>query len=625
MIGFGLEGCGSETPLPPFDSLVDALAPNAFLQLTADNEFVFYSPQNEVGQGVSTAMATLFGEELDVAPHRFQVRQAGPHPDYGNPEFGGVQAVGGSTSVKAHYLPLRQVGADTRALILNAAAQDLGLSVNRLHTNDGRVISGNDSYPYARFIETASQLTMPEQTPLKPSQDFRYIGKRFPRIDALSKATGTAIYGIDVEIDDMEHAVVLRSPVAGGTLIDFDASEARVAPGVKDVLRISNGVAVVADSFWRAKTAAELINATWDLPELANLDGDELQQRYKTLLEEDPGETAQASGDLAMAANRTRNEMSADYWAPYLAHAPLEPMNALVHVRPDSAEVWAATQAPQLARRVVARTLGFDDDQVQFHSLQSGGSFGRRIVASQVREATEISRQTGTPIKVQWSREDDVRSGWFRPASLMRIEAGSDETGQLTSWKAKRVGGNAFAARFRTALPGVLPGAVPDGVIDFIAGTAEWVFEGIRVDNTSVEGLADDYSKEAEEIRHVSVTDGLPLLYWRSVGHSFTAFAKESAIDELARSSAMDPLDFRLKNLGEDRRMWSVLREAGKHYHALKREGVGVGVALHTSFHTRVAQVAAVSVAEERIKDDPAFHLGAHAVGVDRPSAIDDA
>ncbi|MEM1402921.1 MAG: molybdopterin cofactor-binding domain-containing protein [Pseudomonadota bacterium] len=602
VIGFGVTGCGSDPISPALEPLSNALTPNAFLQLTADNEFIFYCPRGEVGQGVTTALATLFGEELDVPPSHFVIREAGPHPDYGNPEFGGVQSVGGSTSVKAHYLPMRQVGADVRALILAAASKDLGIPAAELDTSDGFVSAAGEAYPYGRFIETAMNLPMPVDTPLTPSADFKYIGKSFPRVDALSKATGTAVYGIDVEVEGMEHAVVVRSPVARGSLLDFDETEALKAPGVRTVVRISNGVAVVADSFWHAKNAAPLIVANWDSPELAALDDVSLRAKYQNALDEVDGDSVHQYGELDTAWSETAQRISREYWAPYLAHAPLEPLNAIVHVKNNSAEVWAATQGPQLARRVVARTLDLEDSQVTFHSLQAGGSFGRRLVSSQVKEATEISRQTGTPIKLQWSREDDIRSGWFRPASLMRIEAGADEQGNLTAWIAKRVGGNAFAARFETALPGVLPKGVPDSVIDFVSGTAEWVFDGLRVDDTSIEGLGDDYVKAAQDIQHVTVADGLPLLFWRSVGHSYTAFAKESAIDELAHESAIDPVEFRLKNVGEDHRMRRVIEEAGEHYRSMQQDGASVGLAAHSSFHTRVAQVAAVSVEDGRIR-----------------------
>lgn len=602
VIGFGMTGCGSEPPPVPHDSVSGAAAPNAFLQITADNQFIFYCPRGEVGQGITTAMATLFGEELDVPPRQFIIKEAGPHPEFGNPEFGGVQSVGGSTSVKAHYLPMRQVGADTRALILAAAAKDLGLLVADLDTKDGHVIAAGEAYPFAKFIHTAMSLPMPIETPLKPSSEFKYIGKSFPRVDALSKATGTAVYGIDVEVDGMEHAVVVRSPVARGTLIDYDDSAALKAPGVRTVVRISNGVAVVADSFWSAKNAAALIEANWDSPELAKLDEASLRDKYQSALNNEVGESAHSYGELELGWEKASHKVAAEYWAPYLAHAPLEPLNAIAYVKEDSAEIWSATQGPQLARRVVARTLDFDDSQVTFHSLQAGGSFGRRLVSSQVREATEISRQTRTPIKLQWSREDDIRTGWYRPASLMRIEAGADEEGNLTAWTAKRVGGNAFAARFETALPGVLPKGVPDNVIDFIAGTAEWVFEGIRVDESSIEGLGDDYVKEAQDIQHVTIDDGLPLLFWRSVGHSYTAFAKESAIDELAHQSAIDPVELRLKNVGDDLRLQKVIEEAAKHYRSMQEAGAYVGFAAHSSFHTRVAQVASVSVEAGKIK-----------------------
>ena len=253
VVGFSLSGCSaSEIPLQP---LADAYAPNAFLQLTPDNVIRFYCPRDEMGQGVTTGLATCVAEELDIDPAHLLIELAGAHADYGNPDFGGMQGTGGSTSIKAHYLQLRQVGADTRALLLSAAASDLGIDLASLTTANGAVVANGERMPYGQFIATAAGLEVPVATPLKADSDFKYIGKEFPRLDGLAKSTGTAIYGIDVDIPGMHHALVKRSPVAGGTVASFDGSAALAMSGVTDVVEIASGVAVVAAKFWQAKQA----------------------------------------------------------------------------------------------------------------------------------------------------------------------------------------------------------------------------------------------------------------------------------------------------------------------------------------------------------------------------------
>ena len=522
LIGAGVVGGGlvvgfsmrSGPGAPPLLAVDGAYAPNAFLQIGPDNLMRFYCPRDEMGQGVTTGLATLIGEELDVDPARFAIELAGVHPDYANPGMG-VQATGASNSIMGHYLPLRQVGADLRQAIVLAAAAQLDVGAGEIETDDGHVLVRGERHPYGAFVETARGLPLPENTPLKPAAEFRYIGKELPRIDSVGKATGTAVFGIDVDVPDMHHAVVVRSPVAGGAVASFDAARARGMPGVVGVVPVATGVAVVATKYWQAKKAAEAVEVEWDLPPLAQVGSRQIEADYRDGLAEE-GESAESEGDLEAAFAGTRT-VAADYWAPYLAHAPMEPMNAVVRIGDGAAEVWTGTQALGLARGLVARVADIDAERVTAHNTYLGGGFGRRATMSHVVEAAEAALATGKPVQVLWSREDDIRSGFYRPASLMRIEAGIDADGSVAAWRAKRVGANIVPYALRGLLPGLFPG-LSDGVIDWAADSAGGLFANWVVEGPSVEGLAGDYDFPNREVRHVTRDHGLPTTVWRSVG-----------------------------------------------------------------------------------------------------------
>ena len=601
VVGVSLAGCSS--PSLPVKEFEGAFTPNAFLQITPDEAIRFYCPRDEMGQGVTTGLATLVAEELDVNPQNLLIELAGAHSDYANPAFGGVQSTGGSTSMKAHYQQLRQIGADVRALLLNAAALDLGVAVSKLETEDGQVLEGEASYPYSRFIRTAQTLEVPLDTPLKSASEFRYIGRDFPRLDGVSKSTGTAIYGIDVDIPGMHHAVVKRSPVAGGTVASFDASVVRSRPGVTDVLEIASGVAVVAEKFWQAKQAIDHLKVQWNQPALAGVDSDQVRSDYEDAMDSATAERAESVGDLNAGFAAAETLIEQRYWAPYLAHAPMEPMNAVVHVENGRAQVWSGTQGPGIAQGLVARYTGLDMENVTSHQTYLGGAFGRRATLTHVIEATQLAVETGKPIHLLWTREDDIKHGVYRPASLMNIKAGVDHTGQIVAWDAKRVGGNIGPDTLRAALPGVLPAAISDGVVDWMVGLSTDILDGWVVDPTSIEGLHGDYDLPNREVSHITKNHGVPLTFWRSVGHSFTAFAKETLIDELAVSIGMDAIEFRLRNTQNNPRLNHVIELTGERMRGMRPEaGRFLGFAAHGSFSSYVAEVAEVSVEGGRVR-----------------------
>ena len=599
VFGFTLAGCSSSTP--PIVRLEGDFVPNAFLQITSDNHVRFYCPRDEMGQGVSTGLATLVGEELDVAPWEMEILWAGVHADYANPEFG-VQGTGGSTSIKAHYRQLRQVGANVRAVLLEAAASQLGRPVAHLATDGGHVVVDGQRIPYGQFVATAAALEPPVEAPLRRASEFKFIGKEFARIDALDKSTGAAEFGVDVDLPNLHHGVVRRCPVVGGTLQSYRADKARAVPGVTDIVEIGSGVAVVADRYWSAKKAAEALEVAWNLPELAGLGTEQLRADYLAGLDAE-GDVADDRGDLEAGLAEADHVLENEYWAPYLAHAPMEPMNATVRIEGDEAEVWTGCQGIVAAQGLVARYAGIDKEKVRAHNTYLGGGFGRRATLTHVIEATQLAVATGKPIKVLWSREDDIQSGIYRPASLMRIKAGVDDAGRLTAWQAKRVGGNITPDTLRNMMPALLPGAVGEGAINWMVGLADGAFDGWVVDHSSVEGLYEDYDTANREVRHVTVNHGLPLTFWRSVGHSYTAFAKETMMDELAAKAGLDAVEFRLRNTQEKPRLHNVIQVAGERLRQWpRRAGRHLGFAAHSSFNTDVAEVAEVSVENGAIR-----------------------
>jgi isoquinoline 1-oxidoreductase/isoquinoline 1-oxidoreductase beta subunit len=586
-------------PLPVAD-IEGALTPNAFLQLTPDNMVRFYFPRDEMGQGAMMGLTTLIAEELDYPLNEIEVLFAGAHSAYNNPDFN-LQGTGGSTSMKVHFLPLRQVAANTRALILDAAASDLSVLRSSLNTHDAQVIAGDQAFPYAQFIETASALELPESAMLKPKTEFKYIGKEIARIDGQAKSTGTAEYGIDIEVPNMHYAMVKRCAVAGGTIKSFDAVPILGTVGVTDVVAIDSGVAVVATSFWQAKKAVAALTVEWNLPELANISSQQIKSDYQQALQDEKGDSY-SEGDITQGFTAASKIVEREYWAPYLAHAPLEPLNAVVRIENGEADLWSGTQFPGVAQGLVARYAGLPKEKVRVNSTFLGGGFGRRGVLTHITEATQTAMATNKAIKLIWSREEDIQNGFYRPASLMKIKAGIDEQGKICAWQATRVGGNLTPSVLGVVLPGVLP-RVPSGVTNLIAGAANSVFHGWSIDAASIEGLIDDYDFANKEIRHITVDHGLPLTFWRSVGHSYTAFAKETLIDELAEFAETDPVEFRKQHTQGNLRLQQVIEVAGQAMQQWQNEpGRYVGFAAHGSFSSYVAEAAQISIENGGIK-----------------------
>lgn len=610
MVGIPLISC-AQSPLPNGKSSHEnqaALQPNALLQITADNTINFYLPRSEMGQGISTGLTTIVAEELDVDPSSINVINAGAHEDYNNIEYD-MQITGGSTSIRTHFLPLRHLAANARLVIRQAAAQQLKLNLTDIKTNNGNIIANGKSFAYGTFADRANKLEFPQDAPLKEKSQFKYIGKTTQRLDGLSKSTGTAQFGIDVDFAGLYRAALKRCSVIGGTVKSFNDSAVKAMPGVKSVVQIYNGIAVIADHYYQAKNALTKLEVEWQLPEtLSTFSSDSSASDngkglFKTALDSDEATNAFEQGDGVDALNNAESVISAEYWAPYLAHATMEPMNCTAKLTGDKLEIWVGSQAPDLAINAAAYYADVPKDNVTINSTFLGGGFGRRSVTDFIAEASAIAKVSGLPVQLVWSREDDMQNDFYRPAAMAKFNIGLNKAGLIDSWTVKHSGPQIIPYVLDSVIDGALPSFLPNAMVDWLSKAGYGLYNSLLVDNTSVEGLHEDYDAVHKSSDHVTVDPGLPLGFWRSVGHSYSGFFKESMMDEIAASQKQDAVEFRLKHLKNNPKLANTLTVAAQnagwnkplpkgHYH---------GIATHTSFHSFVSQVAEVSVSNNQL------------------------
>ncbi len=607
IVGTSLSGCSSANKPIPY---AKDFHPNAFIQITKAGEVVLFIPNAEMGQGITMGLSTLVAEELDMNPASIQTEFAGVHKDYDMPGYG-MQITGGSTTIKARYIPLREAAASVRELILEAVAQSLNLPKSELRLQNGKVLHGENKHELTGFIERAKTLPIPKNVVLKKSSEFKWIGKdKTPRVDALAKVTGTAQFGIDVQLPNAKVAVVKSSPVIGGKLVSFDANSIRDMPGVKHIVTVYNGVAVVADSYWQARQVADKLNIQWENTELAGYSTPDVDNALADALENEEGLEAHIDGKGAEALAEVSKTHTAQYKAPYLAHATMEPMNCTVQIKGGPQEerimeIWIPTQAPGVAAQIASEFTGISRENIQIHTTFLGGGFGRRLGHDYLAQASQIALATGETIKLIWSREDDMQNDYYRPASWANFKAGLDENGNLQSFNVKRAGPNILPYFVDEALGAMLPEALPNGFVDWLSKRPYGIFKNWMADESGLEGLYEDYQVTNKEVRQVTVDPGLRLGFWRSVGHSFSGFFKESFIDELAHETRTDPLEFRLKHLNTNPRLKNVLQlaaeKAGWNSNKQIQPGRYLGLAAHKSFNSYVAEVAEVSVEGNQI------------------------
>lgn len=559
-------------------------APNAFLRIAPDNSVTVIAKHLEMGQGTYTGLATIVAEELDADWAQIRVESAPADASkYANLAFGTIQGTGGSSAMANSWMQLRNAGATARAMLVAAAAAEWNVPPASLTIERGvvRHAPSNRQATFGDLAAKAASQPAPDKVALKDPKDFKLIGQKLPRVDIPGKTNGTAQFTIDVTFPNMLVAVLQRPPLFGATAKSFDATATKAVPGVVDVLQVPRGVAVVAKSFWAAKLGRDALKVAWDDSKAEKRSTAAIMAEYRTLAEQ-PGKPARKEGDAAAALKGAAKLITATYEFPYLAHAPMEPLDAVVKLDADSCEIWCGDQFQTVDQGNAAATAGLKPEQVKIHTLLAGGSFGRRanMGSDYIVEAVSVAKALGAngiPVKLQWTREDDIRGGLYRPLYLHRLEAALDNNGQLVGWQHRIVGQSIIAG---TAFAAVM---IKDGI-----------------DGTSVEGAANlPYAVPNMSVELSTTETGVPVLWWRVVGSSHTAYATEAFIDEIAHAAGKDPFAFRQAMLEHHPRHKAVLELAAKAagWGSPLPKGKGRGIAVAEAFGTYVAQVAEVTVA----------------------------
>jgi isoquinoline 1-oxidoreductase beta subunit len=573
-------------------------APNAFVRIGRDGQVTLIMHKVEMGQGTYTSMPMLLAEELEVDLSQVRLEHAPPSDElYAEPLFG-VQETGGSTSVRGNWELLRQAGATARSLLVTAAAQTWKVDANSCHAARGEVIHGPTGrrLSYGALVDKAAALPLPRNVPLKHPKDFKLIGTSAKRLDAPDKVNGTAQFGIDVKVPGMKVATVAACPVFGGKLASVGDSKAKAIKGVHQVVRLADAVAVVADHMWAAKQGLAALDIRWDEGPNAKLSTADIVQQLAAASQRS-GVVARREGDPAKAMASADQKVEAVYEVPFLAHATMEPVNCTVHVRPDGCDIWVGTQVPTFAQTAAAKLIGLPPERVRVHNHLLGSGFGRRLEVDFIVRAVEIAKQVASPVKVVWTREEDIQHDMYRPYYYDRIAAGLDEHGKPIAWT-HRITGSSIMARVTSELfPKTLRVMRAAGLHNLIA-----MVRGLDVD--AVEGAAEPpYALANMRVEYVrQEPPGIPTAFWRGVGTTHSIFVVESFIDELAVAAKQDPFEYRRALLDKSPRAKAVLElaaeRAGWGRPLPPRSGRGISL-LHAFGETYIAQVAEVSVSNE--------------------------
>jgi isoquinoline 1-oxidoreductase beta subunit len=557
----------------------DGFAPNAFIRIGNDGQVVLTMPYVEIGQGTYTSISMLIAEELEVDLKQVQLEHAPPNEKlYANPLLG-VQATGNSNAIRGAWQPLRQAGATARTMLVSAAAKrwDVDPVSCRAQSGEVRHQPTGRSAKYGELAAAAAGVSVPESVALKRSQNFKLIGTPAKRLDAPSKVNGTAVYGIDVRPPGVRIATLAQSPVFGGRVKNVDDAAAKAVRGVRQIVRLDDAVAVVADHMGAAKKGLAALSIEWDDGPHAKLGTDDILHDLKraTL---NPGAVAQNVGDVAKAMASAVTKVEATYQVPFLAHAAMEPMNCTVHVRNDSCEVWVGNQVLARAQEAAAKTAGLPLDKVVVHNHLIGGGFGRRLEIDGVVRAVQIAQQVDGPVKVVWTREEDIQHDMYRPFFFDRISAGLDEKGKPVAWDHRFAGSSIIARWLPPAFNGGLDPDTIEGAIDLTYALPNMHVEYARVE-----------------------PPGIPTAFWRSVGPSHNVFVTESFVDELAAAAKQDPVAYRRALLDKAPRAEAVLKFAAEKagWGQPLPDGGGRGVSIQFVFGTYMAQVAEVEVAKD--------------------------
>lgn len=566
VLGFYLPSKGESLTAEP--SSGNIFEPNAWLKIDTNGITTITVARSEMGQGPRTALPMIVAEELEADWEKVRLEFALAHPkNYGD------MTTGGSTSVRNSWDTLRKAGATAREMLISAAAQTWNVDSASCRAEKGGVIhmSSERRLNYGKLVEAAAKLPVPTEAPLKDPKDFRLLGKNIPRLDTPEKVYGSAIFGIDMKVPGMLIAMVEHSPVFGGKVKSFDDKKALAIKGVRKIVEIPNGVAVVADSTYAAMQGRDALSVTWDEGPNAALSSESIHKMFEEKSKQE-AKTIRNDGDLNTALAAAAKKIEATYEVPFLAHAPMEPMNCVADVRSDGAEIWAPTQAPQWAQSSVAEAVKLSPDKIKVHTTLLGGAFGRRTMPDIPVEAAHISKAVGAPVKLVWTREDDMHHDFYRPASYHSLVAAIDKNNELAAWKHQVVA---------PSISGQLYGGESSDRPDAVDGAAQLPY---RIPNILID--------------YVKANTAVPIGWWRSVYHSQHAFVNESFMDEIAVAAGVDPYELRRRLLPEGSRLRGVLELVAvkAHWGQSPAPGRSRGIACHSCFGSYFAHVAEVSV-----------------------------
>ncbi len=557
----------------------DAFVPNAFIRIGSDGQIVLTMPYVEMGQGTYTSIPMLIAEELEVDLKQVRLEHAPPNEKlYANPLLG-VQATGNSNAIRGAWQPLRQAGAAAKTMLVAAAAKKWNVDPASCRAQNGEVLhpSTGRSIKYGALAADAAAIPVPESVALKQPQDFKLIGTPTKRLDTPAKVNGTAVYGIDVRPPGVKIATLAQSPVFGGRVKSVDDTAAKTVKGVRQIVRLDDAIAVVADHMGAAKKGLAALKIEWDDDPHAKLSTEDIARELDQATLRS-GAVAQNIGDVDKAMANAATKVEATYQVPFLAHATMEPMNCTVHLRKDECEIWIGSQAVARVQAMAAKAAGLPPEKVIVHNHLIGGGFGRRLEADGAVRAVQIAQHVDGPVKVVWTREEDIRHDMYRPYWFDRISAGLDDKGRPVAWN-NRFAGSSVIARWLP--PGFKNGLDPDsteGAIDLVYELPNFHVEYVRVE-----------------------PPGIPTAFWRSVGPSHNVFVTESFVDELAAAAKQDAVAYRRALLDKSPRARAILDLAAEKADWGKPlpNGSGRGVSLQSAFGSHLAQVAEVEVSKD--------------------------
>ena len=598
-----------KSPVELWRNIPNGFHPNAWLSIDDKGTVTVRVNHSEMGQGITTALPMIIAEELEADWSKVNVQIAPAEAVYKNPAFN-TQMTAASTSVRTSWDILRKAGATAREMLIAAAAGTWNVPTGQCRAETGMVIhdSTQRKLGYGELVSKAAQLPIPDNVTLKKPEDFRIIGHSYLRLDTMAKITGKAVFGTDVQMPGLLTATIVRPPIIGATLKKFDASQAKSMPGVDAVLAIDTGVTVVADTFWQAKQAADTLEIKWSSKNRDDLSSEKFSQQWAELAEKEEGRSIYKNGDVQKAMSNASKTIRGVYELPFQGHATPEPMNCTAYVHDGKCEIWAPTQHQDAAQEIAAKITGLHYKDITIHTTFIGGGFGRRIAVDYVAEAVQISKVMKKPIKVIWTREEDIRHDLYRPASYNVVAAGMNKNGLPVAWTHKIVGPDHMAQALPGLMPSMIPYWMPRGARNLAASLFKTIAPRVIPGKKMIEGAGPlPYAIDNVQVNYIHADPGIPTGFWRSVAYSQNLFAVESFLDEIAMASGQDPFDLRDQLLFNTPLLRNVLRLAAEKIQWKKKptNSLSRGIAaldFHDTMLGMIAEVSVTKLGEVKVK-----------------------